>query len=232
MTEKRRKEVEEKLAKLDGKSQKDFMKIIRLITEPVEEPKVEESSIAFASVSEETQNLVLEAVEPPLLSSRFNEFIRDMSLVYLIAGFESFLQKVLEISFQRKPEILSSSQKSITFEELVKFNNINDARQQIVEKEILSIINQDIENINRYFEQKFNVKFSQFTKWKKFKERFYRRNILIHNSGRTNRLYRLKTGYEGEDKRMGVSQSYLKESIELFHDMGSRISEHFHNKFK
>ena len=81
-------------------------------------------------------------------------FIRDMSLVYLVATFESFLQAILKLSFQKKPEILATSQRSVTLEEFVKFEDIEQARYQIIERETASIINQSIEDIDGYFELK------------------------------------------------------------------------------
>lgn len=120
----------------------------------------------------------------------------------------------------------------MTFEELTKFKDINEAKREITEREITSVIGKDIKDINKYFEQKFNIDLSRFTSWKKFKERFYRRNIIIHRSGRADKIYRLKTGYKGKDEQMGVSQNYLKDSITLFENMGLKIAEHFDNKFK
>ena len=37
-----------------------------------------------------------------------------------------------------------------------------------------------------------NIAISEYVDWENFKERFYRRNILIHNSGMPNAQYRKK----------------------------------------
>lgn len=166
------------------------------------------------------------------LSPNFNMFIRDMSLVYLIAGFESYLKNIIEISIKKKPEILISSHKTIEYSELLKLNNLNEAKQNLIEKESNTAINQDIELVNKYLKDKFKLDVSQKTDWKKFKERFYRRNVLLHNSGHINKLYRMKTGYEGKDTRLTVSQEYLKESLLLFEMLSLEISAYFYNKFK
>ena len=223
--EKGLKSFSEKIDKLDKKSRAEFHKSIDKVMEFFKEKR-------SLTIEGKPAELLAEFVELLFLPERFNMFIRDMSLVYLIAQFESFLQNILRISFLEKPESLMSCQKSMTFEELMKFKDIDSVKQQIIQKEILSRINQDIEDINKYFGQKFNTDLSQFVNWKEFKERFYRRNILIHNSGMTNKLYRLKTGYKGKTKRMTVSQGYLKDSIELFEKMALKISEHFDSKFK
>ena len=50
-------------------------------------------------------------------------------------------------------------------------------------------------------------------------ERFYRRNIIIHNNGIVNEKYREKTGYKGKDEILDVSEEYLNKSLKLFQDM-------------
>lgn len=232
--EKRAKELKHKVTKLDEKSVADVVKFGDLLLKVIKETKSKKlgEKTFSISVSDKAGKFISKTVRMMMLWWGFNRFIRDMSLVYLIAEFKSFLESILRISFQKKPEILASCQKSIKFEELTKFKDINDAKQQIIEKEVSSVIDQDIEDINKYFEQKFNTELSQFTNWKKFKERFYRRNVIIHRSGRADKIYRLKTGYKGKDEQMSVSQNYLKDSITLFENMGLKIAEHFNSKFK
>ncbi len=157
--------------------------------------------------------------------------ILDMSLVYTVALFEDFLQKVFQISFKKKPEILMTSQRNLTYEELLRFNDINDARSAMIEKEIM-VVDEDIEYVRKYIKQKFGIEISEFVNWKEFKERFYRRNILIHNSGMPNRLYRLKTGYKGENKRLTVSKDYLTDTINLFILMSLRVGLAFETKME
>ena len=158
-------------------------------------------------------------------------FIRDMSLVYLVAIYESFLQRILLTLFEKKPEAMTSGRKPATTEELISCRSVEEVRQLISDKEVRSVMCQDVESIRNYFRERFSVELSKFTDWKQFIERFYRRNIIVHNSGFTNETYRTKTGYKGKDKRMTVSQIYLDESIQLFEDAARRLSEHFQRKF-
>ena len=228
IVDKREKDIAERISKLDKKTKLEFKNIVDRLGKLTKRKKPSTLYIR----DEEIGKIFLDSVHTLMFSTRFNMFIRDMSLVYLIAIFENFLQRVLEISFEKKPEILIPCQKTIQWKELIEFKDINEAKQKIIEKEISDIINQDIEDINKYFEQTFKTDLSQFPKWKKFKERFYRRNVIIHNSGMINKIYRLKTGYKGKDKRLTVSKRYLNESIELLGNTALKITEHFYNKFK
>lgn len=167
-----------------------------------------------------------------IFSWKYLPFIRNMSLIYLICEFETFLRYILRITFEKNPEILRGCQKSIKYKEISKIKNTNEIKQLFIQKEITDLCNKDIEDINRYFKENFNINLANFANWKEFKERFYRRNIIVHNSGLINKIYRLKTGYEGEKIVMDVNREYLEKSIELFKRMFLMICKSFDSKFK
>jgi hypothetical protein len=204
MKRKREKDIRERMAKLDQKTRAriktDIDRLQAFADKTLKSTRSKKTTKSpTLTIKGRSADILWDFVCCFMFPFHFDKFIRDMSLVYLVAEFESFLRDVLEISFGKKPEVLSSSRKTITYEEIVKFEKTGDVKKQIIEKEILSVINQDVENINEYFEKKFDVQLSQFPSWKGFKERFYRRNIIVHNSGMTNRLYRSKTGYKGQE---------------------------------
>ncbi len=159
--------------------------------------------------------------------------IFDMSLVYLITKFENFLRMLLRLTFLKEPRILMTKGKSINYEEVLRFSNYNKLLLNIIEKEMFSLFMENIENINKYFEQRFNIALSSFVdEWLKFKERFYRRNLIVHNNSVINETYIEKTGYKGEDRILRVDPKYLDESIELFGEFSKKITEHFREKFE
>jgi len=188
---------------------------------------------AFLGVDQETAigKALLDGLRAYIFPRYFITFIRNMSLVYLVALFENYLSKVLQITMQNEPRILMTSQKSITVEDLLKLDNIEDVRKQVIDKEIADIVNEDLDKLAKYFEEKFKLKLAEVSDWSQFKERFYRRNIIVHNSGYTNKLYRQKTGYKGKNKKMDVSERYLQYSINLFGKWAMGISMFLTQKF-
>lgn len=168
---------------------------------------------------------------PPIY--KFDGLIREMCLVYMVTLFESFLENVLRITFEKCPECLSSP-KSITFEEVVaNLESNNGVLNAIIKKEIGEVLRYDIEEIDKYFLKKFKIKISEYVpNWSEFKEMFYRRNILLHNMGIVNEEYRIKTGYKGEEKRLYVSEDYLDKSFQLFGLMSRKILGTFFRKFE
>jgi hypothetical protein len=157
----------------------------------------------------------------------FNSFIRDMGLVYGVIQVENFLKRILSASFENWPG--SVGDKTIRFEQLVNCSDIDQAKNLVVEEKVNSIMYEDIENIGRFMEL-WGVYASKVDKWKDFTERFYRRNILVHNDGMPSQIYRTKTGYTGPNNRLDVSREYLKESVDLFLNVSKSISDQFISK--
>ena len=211
--------------------QHQIKRLIDLLDESLkllEKPVGSKSSIQF---SDETVKLLMKFAEQKMFENRGTMFIRDMSLVYLIATYEIFLGEILSILFEGRPEALKSTCKELTTEELIMCKDIRTVIRRISEREVELVIHQDVEETRMYFKDRLGVDLRQFTNWREFSERFYRRNIIVHNSGMTNEIYRRKTGYKGKDKHIGVSQAYLIESIQLFESTAKKISEHFQLKF-
>jgi hypothetical protein len=153
-----------------------------------------------------------------------------MSLVYLVAQFEQCLGTTLRIIFTNKPETMKSK-KQVPYEEIFNSRKLEDIREKIIEREISSIINQDIEDINNYLHERFSLDLSKNKDWKKFKECFYRRNIVIHNNCYPNPVYRKKTGYSGKHERLSITKEYLTMSITLFEKYSKLIGDFFTKKF-
>lgn len=229
------KKFQQDFRKSDDKTRKSILRMTKVLgkfRERMEIAKKRKGKVkSNIQLTDDANTIFLRIVKTFLYSTRFETFIRDMSLVYLIAEFESFLQEILKISFEKEPNSLVTCQKSMTFEDLLKFNDIRDVKQQLIEKEVLSVVNQDIDEIGKYFQQRFNLDLTKWPPWKKIRERFYRRNIIVHNSGVPNKIYRAKTGYGGRNKRLIVSKYYLNDSVRLFDEMATEISQKFFEKF-
>ena len=58
--------------------------------------------------------IVFATIKDSVYPKEYLHFIRDMSLVYLVAEIEGFLQNLLEVTYIKKPEILNACQKRLT----------------------------------------------------------------------------------------------------------------------
>src|SRR3970040_453719 len=109
--------MKEKIKKLDKEGKRELKKFYNYI----EKTRTGNKQFRKRSViiKHETVNKLLrEQRDMSMFSSRFNMVIREMSLVYLIAEFEQFLGRSLALIFDRQPDIIKSSKKQISYEEL------------------------------------------------------------------------------------------------------------------
>jgi hypothetical protein len=158
---------------------------------------------------------------PMLRETKYVLFIRQMSLVYLVAQFENYLQNIICLSLAKNPAI--AEKKMLSFKELSSFKSVERARKAIFEKEASERVNEGIDGIADYLSGLWGVKLTDYEKWRQFRERFYRRNVLVHNAGRPNQIYREKTGYKGKEATLGVEQQYLADSLVMFGEVAKLL---------
>lgn len=61
-------------------------------------------------------------------------------VVSLISEFDSFLGNVIKHFYAKKPELLNAVERQLTYADLIKFDELSDATEYILEKEIESIL--------------------------------------------------------------------------------------------
>lgn len=150
-------------------------------------------------------HVLSELVEADMSSEYLMNFLLNMSLIYLVSIFEGYLFNVLRIllKYKRKNDIALNAP---TTNEQSRIKKMESSIENKVDKISRGDINKIKDYINSTFG--FNLE-SDESRWKKFTEFFYRRNIVVHNDGKVDRLYRLKTGYTGKKERLRVSEEYL-----------------------
>jgi len=145
-----------------------------------------------------------------------NEFLKEMTLVYLISAFEDFLMKTFMLMYKLIPEMQKGIDIKAGLEDIKKSSNLEELVDKILEKKCEKLISGDIQNPMRYIKKNFKVDFMIEPFWSKFKERFYRRNIIVHNSNKVDEKYRSKTGYDGKETKLPISIEYMHETLRLF----------------
>jgi len=154
-----------------------------------------------------------------------------MSLVYLISKFEGFLAKNLEILFTRIPDTIIRKNKNASFEIIFKSKNLDEIIDRVIGDEISKIFRKDIEDINDDYKEFAKLDLSKEIDWTQLKEFFYRRNIILHNNGKTNLIYKEKTGSTANKVQLSVDEDYLLKAIDLFEKYSNIVATHFKNKF-
>lgn len=158
------------------------------------------------------------------------KFLNEMTLIYLITFQEAFIKDILKIIFKYHLDCLKSN-KQITYKEIFDFCDIKDLSDYIIEKEIDHVGSENLDNILKYFADKFNISLDKFEYWCNVREASFRRNIIVHNKSIINETYfnKVKSGKIGS--KIVTDDKYIlnvaKEIANFFKYVIDRIMEKF-----
>ncbi len=111
-------------------------------------------------------------------------------LVSLISQFDTYVADLIKAIFEIKPEIINNSEKQLTFSELSKFENIQTAKDYIIEKEIETVLRESYTEQFKWFEKKLSIQLRKdLPIWATFIEITQRRNLYVHNDGKISSQY-------------------------------------------
>lgn len=155
-------------------------------------------------------------------------------VVSLVSQFDSFLGSLIRTMFYIKPELLNSSEKSLTFANLVQYQNISDAREFIIEKEVESVLRESHSAQFKWLEDKIGAPLRKdLPIWSTFIELTERRNLYVHNDGIVNHQYinickqcgvSLPATIKPGDV-LPVDLSYFQDAFRCVFELGIKLSQ-------
>jgi hypothetical protein len=194
--------------------------------------KIKKEEIGFVQVSHDRLSKALgKRFETSMYDSRFNMFLKEMSLGCIVSNFEGFIADCLETLFVISPDTLKSS-KTLKYEEILRYKDMGDLKDAMIAEEVNYALRQGIDGIAEYFKIKnIGLRLDQYDDWKSFCEFFYRRNTVIHNNCYPDLSYRIKTGFQDESVRLTIDKTYLDKCIGMFRKYSDYIYYFFVSKF-
>jgi len=152
--------------------------------------------------------------------------------VTLVSQYDAYLGRLLRYIFLNKPEVLNSSERKITFEQLMNFTSIDEAREHVIEKEIETVLRSSHIDQFKWMEKAFNVTLTKdLRSWPSFIELTERRNLFVHTDGVVSSQYLSvcklhkcqleETVTEGS--MLGVPQVYFESSYECIYETGIKL---------
>lgn len=190
-------------------------------------PNAKEQYISSPKVA----RLIADETEMYVHREKVRRSSKEMILIYLIIIFEEYLTDILTALFRKKPSILKTSRKSITYEEAFGYSNLTELLNAISVVEVQSEIASDIENFGKYLNDKLKLPLNKRKDWNQFKEYFYRRHIIVHNSGYPDSKYIQKTGYTGPIDWLEVDNKYLSGAFDTIQTYATVIRDFLNNKY-
>jgi len=153
-------------------------------------------------------------------------------VVSLVSQFDAYLGKLIRQIFEIQPEILNSSEKLLKFSDLTSFEDIDEAKEYIIEKEIESVLRESHINHFVWLERKLDIPLRKdLPSFLDFIEITERRNLFVHTNGVVSRQYlsvcqkncpKLVEDISIGDK-LNADTEYLVKSQEIIFEIGVKL---------
>ena len=217
----------EKLKEIKIEPQTDF-KIMREVIEIFQNTDVLQED-KLKKLSQSSKKIFQDELERYAKKIQTEPFLRNMSVTHLVITFEEFLGKTLKLTFLNNSDMLKSDTK-LRFETIIDLKNYESILNTMIEQKVREIIKKDIHELGEYLLSFFKFSMIDHSDWKKFTEVFYRRNVIVHNQGISDKEYEKHTGNPiNED--LTPNEDYIKESLILFRNYAKNTTSFFLKKY-
>jgi len=111
-------------------------------------------------------------------------------IISLVSQLDGLIRDLMQIVIEITPAIITNSERQLTFSEINQFEDIEAAKIYLIEKEIESVIRDNIEQQFSWFEKKLNIQLRKdLPAYKTLIELTQRRNMFVHNDGKVSSQY-------------------------------------------
>lgn len=166
------------------------------------------------------------------ISSLASKIIPESLFVSLISQFDAYLNRLLKILFELRPEYINNSERNLTFSELVEFGSIEKAREYVIEKEIESVLRRNHSEHFEYLENKLGIPLRKnLAIWPEFIEITERRNLFVHSDGIVSNQYikvceRNQVDLKGIklNDRLKISGAYFNKTYRCLFELSVKLT--------
>lgn len=174
---------------------------------------------------------VVELMMQVMIPIKHRGFLSDMTLSHLIAFQEAMQKDYLHAILMSQKASLKSNSK-LTYDEALSHKSMKSLHEALVAKEVDQLGYGSIDDVAKHYQDKFNIKLSEFSKWDFIVEAHYRRNIVVHNKGRINQIYRKQVKGAKVGTKPTTDNEYLKEIVTALVEYTEFFHESISMKFK
>ncbi len=121
--------------------------------------------------------------------SRLPDLIERSLFVNLFSEFDYFFGILLRELYRRRPDLLASLSRQISFDELLKFESLESVKESVLDAEIESIRRESYVEQFSILQRKFGLPLTKFQEWPQFVESAQRRNLMVHCGGHVSEQY-------------------------------------------
>lgn len=160
--------------------------------------------------------------------------IKRNFVVSLISQFDTYIGSLIKSVFLVRPELINNSEKQLTYSQLKTFNDLNDARDYMIEKEIETVLRESHTDQFKWFEKKLGISLlKDLPIWSTFIEVTQRRNLFVHNDGKVSSQYinickenkvNLSTDLKIGDS-LDVDLQYFEKAFTCLFEIGLKLNQ-------
>lgn len=161
-------------------------------------------------------------------------------LLSLVIDYDSLVADLVRVILSMNPGMLKIGDKSFTFEEILAFSSLDEAKKHIIDSEVEAVLRMSHPDQVRWFEKR--LKLDTLTKlpaFPAFVEVTQRRNIVTHNKGRVSKQYldvcrrnNIDTQHLSLDDDLTIDSTYLMQAVETIYEYGLELGHLIWRKVK
>ncbi len=153
-------------------------------------------------------------------------------LVAMVSSFDAYLARLLRCIYYLRPERIESSERALTFAQLVSLKSIDAAREHVISKEIETFLRQSHVDHFDYLEKLLDMQLRKgLDSWSRFVEITQRRNLFVHTDGVVSEQYvsicKSHCCSIGETKvgdRLFLDNSYFRAAFGCLYEIGVKLA--------
>jgi hypothetical protein len=165
--------------------------------------------------------------------NKAQELFEKQLIVTLVSRYDEFLGSLLKLVLEKNPSWLISSEKTITYKELIDLKSIDKAIEGVILKEVDKLLRDSHEDHISYIDDKLKLGIAtNFDNLPDFLEIAERRNLFVHTGGVVSNQYIdscNKFGYEVKDVKcddhLASSTEYFENAFLVYFEIGLRIAQ-------
>ena len=166
-----------------------------------------------------------------ILNARLS--LPNMFLLTLVSQYDAFIADLFKSFLQKKPELVSASQKSLSFSEISEFESIEEIKNSIINDKVENLIRESHTKQFDNMEKLFDVKLrSGLDIWSDFIEVTERRNLLAHTNGIVTRQYVsvckrngvAKEKIQDVGEKLSFSPQYFSNAYNVFFEISTKLA--------
>lgn len=151
-------------------------------------------------------------------------------VVAFVSIYDAFLSDIIEGIYKLRPELLNTCEKEYSFSDILKFNSIDEIKDNIIEKEVESVLRESHTKQFEWLSKKLSIKLTEdLPNYKHFIEITERRNLFVHTNGKVSRQYLSAIPKESTKIKLGdtleASPEYVVHCYRILFEIGVKLGQ-------